>query len=68
MLNQSRSPFKADLVVFYVCVLIGVWFCGYLYGSSQTPVCDKPVAKKLSVHSMTKQAERNFIRYWKAQS
>ncbi len=63
MLNQSRSPFKADLVVFYVCLIIAVWFCGYLYGSAQTPVCDKPVAKKLSVHSMTKHTQKLWVRY-----
>jgi len=63
MLNQSRSPFKVDLVVFYVCVLIGVWFCGYLYGSKQNPVCDKPVAKKLSVHDMTPHTQKLWVRY-----
>jgi hypothetical protein len=65
MLNQSnRKPFHADIVVFYVCIIIGVWYCGYLYGSAQTPVCDKPVAKKLSVHDMTKQNMRRWARYY----
>ena len=63
MLNQSRKPFRADLVVFYVCVLIGVWYFGYLYGSAQTPVCDKPVAKKLSVHTMTPLQQKRIVKY-----
>ena len=60
---KNKSPLKVDLIVFTVCCLLASWYAGYLYGSAQTPVCDKPVAKKLSAHDMTKTQQKRMAKY-----
>ena len=59
---KNKSPLKVDLIVFTVCCLLASWYAGYLYGSAQTPVCDKPVAKKLSI-DMTKMQQKRMAKY-----
>ena len=51
-----------DFWVLLGCLFAGVWYAGYLYGSAQTPVCDKPVAKKLSI-DMTKMQQKRMAKY-----
>ena len=50
-MNPNRKPFYPDLIVVYVCVVIGAWWLGFEYGKTQVKGCAVPEAK---VHNMTK--------------
>ncbi len=64
MLHPSRKPFRADLIVFWSCVLMVVWYMGFLYGHSKVPIATAPVCKKISVQDMSKVQMKRWANYW----
>ena len=44
-MNPNRKPFYPDVIVFYICIVVAVWFFGYEYGLSQIKGCVVSEAK-----------------------
>lgn len=36
-MRQTRKPFRVDLIVFYVCCMLGSWWFGFEVGRYQQP-------------------------------
>lgn len=53
---------KVDEIVFLVCLLLGVWYFGFLYGQHSVK-CVMPEIKKLSVHTMDARKQKLWVRY-----
>ena len=49
-MNPNRKAFYPDVIVFYVCIVIGAWFFGYEFGIAQIKGC---VVQEAKVHTMT---------------
>jgi hypothetical protein len=54
---------KPDEVVFFICIVIGTWYFGFLYGQSRVECLAPMATKKLSVDGMTKQSQRVWAKY-----
>ena len=65
-MNPNRKPFYPDVIVFYVCIIIAVWFFGYEYGLSQIKGC---VVSAVKTYQPTQPAvmyeSRGDVKYWR---
>ena len=67
-MSTPRSTALAERILVIVCGILFLLFVGYEVGLKVAQMdckveSKKPVAKKLSVHAMTKQSQRAWAKY-----
>lgn len=67
-MKPLRPTQVAEFLIFILCWSIACFFAGKWMGEEQMSDKIKPCEMKKQSLDMSKNAERNFIRYWKAKS